>query len=76
MFLCLIYVRYLRSQMLAIALSTLLCLTSGIHGYWTPHPGTSFQWQLINRVDLSVAADVFDIDLFDAKDSDISYLQR
>ena len=63
-------------KMLVVALSTLLCLMSGIHGYWTPHPGTSFQWQLSNQIDLNVAAEVFDIDLFDAKDSDISYLQR
>ena len=62
--------------MLVALLSALVCLTSGIHGYWTPHPGTSFQWQLQNQIDLTIDAVVFDIDLFEANDSDISYLLR
>lgn len=32
---------------------------------WTPAPGTTWQWQLTTPVDLSVAAAVYDIDLFD-----------
>ena len=62
--------------MAVVLLFALLCLTSGIHGYWTPQPGTSFQWQLQHQIDLNVDAVVFDIDLFDANDSDFSYLQR
>jgi len=31
---------------------------------WTPSPGTTWQWQLRGPVDLSVDADVYDIDLF------------
>ncbi len=33
--------------------------------FWTPAPGTSWQWQLSGNIDTSVAAEVFDIDLFD-----------
>ena len=62
--------------MLGAVLCTLLCLTSGIHGYWTPQPGTTFQWQLSQQIDLNVDAAVFDIDLFTANDSDITNLQR
>ena len=32
---------------------------------WTPAPGTTWQWQLTVPVDLSVEADVYDIDGFD-----------
>ncbi len=32
---------------------------------WQPAPGTSWQWQLTGRIDNSVDADVFDLDLFD-----------
>ena len=30
---------------------------------WRPRPGTSWQWQLSGKLDLSVEADVYDIDL-------------
>lgn len=30
---------------------------------WQPRPGTSWQWQLTGRLDMSVDAEVFDIDL-------------
>jgi hypothetical protein len=33
-------------------------------GIWRPAPHTTWQWQLTTPVDLSVAADMFDIDLF------------
>jgi hypothetical protein len=33
---------------------------------WQPPAGISFQWQLQGHVDTSVAADVFDVDLFDS----------
>jgi hypothetical protein len=32
---------------------------------WQPAPGTSWQWQLSDTLDLSVEAQVYDIDLFD-----------
>ena len=32
---------------------------------WDPPPRPTWQWQLSGRLDLSVAADVYDIDLFD-----------
>jgi len=38
---------------------------TGAPGIWRPGPRTTWQWQLTTPVDLSVAADMFDIDLFD-----------
>ncbi len=43
--------------------------------YWKPSAGISWQWQITGTVDTNVNAEVFDIDLFDAKDSDISALK-
>jgi hypothetical protein len=34
-------------------------------GIWMPAPGVTWQWQLTGSVDTSVAAEVYDIDLFD-----------
>lgn len=34
-------------------------------GIWRPAPQTTWQWQLSGRLDLSVSARMFDIDLFD-----------
>jgi endo-alpha-1,4-polygalactosaminidase (GH114 family) len=39
---------------------------SGPGSWWRPGPGTSWQWQLTGSIDTSVAADMYDIDLFDA----------
>lgn len=33
---------------------------------WHPAPGTSWQWQLSGKIDTSVDAEMYDIDLFDA----------
>jgi len=35
---------------------------------WRPKPGTSWQWQLSSTIDTSIAAAMYDIDLFDAPD--------
>jgi len=37
----------------------------GTPGIWRPPPHTTWQWQLTTPVDLSVPADMYDIDLFD-----------
>ena len=42
---------------------------------WTPIPGLSWQWQLQNAFDFSVAARVYDIDLFDTPVETISTLK-
>jgi hypothetical protein len=39
---------------------------------WTPEVGSTWQWQLTTPVDLSVKADIFNIDLFD---NDVSVVQ-
>jgi hypothetical protein len=38
---------------------------TGTPGIWRPGPHTTWQWQLTTPVDLSVPADMYDIDLFD-----------
>ncbi|MEA2460577.1 MAG: hypothetical protein QOH90_754, partial [Actinomycetota bacterium] len=35
-------------------------------GRWRPRAGVTFQWQLQGKVDTSVAARVYDIDMFDS----------
>jgi hypothetical protein len=39
---------------------------------WTPAPDSTWQWQLSGALDLSVAADVFDVDLFDTPASAVA----
>jgi endo-alpha-1,4-polygalactosaminidase (GH114 family) len=41
---------------------------------WTPAPGTSWQWQLSGELDVSVDVAMYDIDLFDAPDAQLSQL--
>ena len=35
---------------------------SATTGYWVPEPGATWQWQLSGALDLSVEADIFDLD--------------
>ena len=44
-------------------------------GVWSPAPGTSWQWQLTGSIDTSLDVDMYDIDLFDAPQSDIDTLK-
>jgi hypothetical protein len=41
---------------------------------WQPRPGVSWQWQLTGKVDTSVDAQVFDVDLFDTPASVVADL--
>jgi hypothetical protein len=41
---------------------------------WAPAPGTTWQWQLSGKLDLSVDAQLYDVDLFDTPDSAIREL--
>jgi len=41
---------------------------------WSPKPGTTWQWQISGKVNLSHPVEMFDIDLFDAVQSDIDAL--
>jgi hypothetical protein len=43
---------------------------------WIPAPGTSWQWQLNGRIDLSVQAKMYDIDLFDSSAATVASLHR
>ena len=42
---------------------------------WIPTPGTTWQWQLTGTLDLTVEAEVFDIDLFDTGKDAIAQLR-
>jgi len=48
------------------------------YGVYQPKPGTKFQWQLSNceKVNTSVNADIFDIDLFETPESKIKELKK
>ncbi len=41
---------------------------------WRPTPGTTWQWQLSGKLDLTVDAQVFDVDLFDTSKEDVAAL--
>lgn len=43
-------------------------------GIWQPRPGTSWQWQLSGKLDTSVKADVYDVDLENTSASTIAQL--
>lgn len=43
-------------------------------GCWQPAPVTSWQWQLQGRVDLSLAVDMVDVDLFDTPAATVAAL--
>jgi len=43
---------------------------------WIPAPGTSWQWQLSGRLDTSVKAKMYDIDLFDTSAATVASLHR
>lgn len=42
--------------------------------WWMPSPGTSWQWQLSGEIDISIPAQMYDIDLFDAPQAVIDEL--
>src|SRR3954468_143971 len=42
-----------------------LAAPAGARAVWHPRPGTTWQWQLTGKVDTSVPARMYDIDLFD-----------
>jgi hypothetical protein len=43
---------------------------------WTPQPGTTWQWQLSGRLDRSVKAQMYDVDLFDTPAATVASLHR
>ena len=49
-------------------------LENKTNGAYRPSPGTSWQIQLTGRLDTSVDADIFDIDLFETSPADIAAL--
>lgn len=60
------------SRLLAVAVTTVaLAIPTGspavAKGPWTPPPGTSWQWQIVGRVDPSIDVEMYDVDLFDAR---------
>ena len=54
---------------------TKLLTPTSSRGLWRPEPGQSWQWQLSGLpVDMSVAADIYDLDLFDTSPTTVSQL--
>jgi hypothetical protein len=62
----------LRVSTVAAVAATVACAGA----WWQPKPGLRWQYQLSGDVSTSVAADVFDIDLFDVPDSVTSTLRQ
>lgn len=58
----------------ALTLLAATCLGAAAQSHWTPRPGTSWQIQLQGRIDTSVDAQVYDIDLFDTPQATIDTL--
>jgi hypothetical protein len=51
----------------ALVTATSSSAPSSRHGVWKPRPGTTWQWQITGAVDESVRAQMYDVDLFDAR---------
>jgi hypothetical protein len=47
---------------------------STVPAVWRPSPGTTWQWQLTGSIDVSVEAQMFDVDLFDVSAETVSAL--
>jgi hypothetical protein len=62
----------------AIALTVLIAAWSppASARRWNPAPGTSWQWQLSGRIDRSVKAEMYDIDLFDTSAATVASLHH
>ncbi len=43
---------------------------------WTPAPAATWQWQLSGKLDLTVPADVYDVDLFETPASDVARIHQ
>ena len=60
----------------AILVALLALATAGsAAAYWTPAPGTTWQWQLTGPIDQSVSAQVFEVDGFDTATSTVASLK-
>ncbi len=45
-------------------------------GLWKPKPGTTWHWQLSGTIDVTVEAEMFDVDLFETSTSTINNLHQ
>ncbi|XP_050395883.1 uncharacterized protein LOC126814637 [Patella vulgata] len=48
-----------------------VCLLPLVSSWWKPGPTLSWQWQLTSKIHTNLDVQVYDVDLFDATDSDI-----
>jgi hypothetical protein len=55
--------------------TTTTTTTVPVGGVWSPGPGTSWQWQLSGSVDVSVDAQMFDVDLFETSVATVAELK-
>ena len=63
------------SRTLTVANPPAPVVTPPAPGRWQPRPGLTWQWQLQGTLELSLAVDVYDLDLFDTPASTIAGLQ-
>jgi hypothetical protein len=60
----------------AILVALVALATAGpAAAYWTPAPGTTWQWQLTGPIDQSVSAQVFEVDGFDTTAATVASLK-
>lgn len=59
-----------------LSLVPAICAAATHPAYWTPPPRTTWQWQLSGPVNVSVPAQMFDIDLFENSAKVVSSLHR
>lgn len=65
-----------RALVLAALAALLVVWPASAARPWVPAPGTTWQWQLSGRIDRSVKAEMYDIDLFDASAATVATLHR
>jgi hypothetical protein len=66
-----------RRLVLAVAAALLAAWSpAAVAKRWIPAPKTTWQWQLSGRVDTSVKAEMYDIDLFDTPATTVASLHR
>jgi hypothetical protein len=62
--------------LMGLPVSAGVTVESGASDIWVPAAGTTFQWHLQGKVDTTVVADVYDIDMFDSSRKLVSKLHE
>jgi hypothetical protein len=59
---------------LVVAGALLVCAPAAARAYWAPPPRPTFYWQLQGRLDMGVAAAVYDVDGFETSSGEVAAL--